>query len=216
VRQAQTHTHAPAVTHTNTHTQTHSHSRAHTAHARTQALAHTHVTLSVRGRRVRAVLASWPLDIVKIGVLVIGANDGDLRKLLCVFPKPTGPTDWPPPPRVCTGTKWAHPAQLNGLTPPQIHVPRPAAPCTAGVLMGYSRGTHGVLTHGMPSAVPTHCTGTVLSAYPCQPIRRVLPQARARVPLRLLPRVGPRRLAAQGRVRAQSARPKRERAARSP
>ncbi len=69
------------------------------------------------------MLASWPLDIVRIGVLVIGANDGDLRTLLCVAPEPTGPTG-PTHAHVCTGTEWAHPAPhlrrdwLGGPTPP--------------------------------------------------------------------------------------------------
>ncbi len=97
------------------------------------------------------------------------------------------------------------------------------------VLTGYSRGTHGcsrvltgahgysrVLTgaHGCSpeySRAGTHGFSRVLtgyspgySAYLCHPIRQVLPQARARVPLRLLPRVGPRGLAAQRRVRAQA------------
>jgi hypothetical protein len=57
----------------------------------------THTPAACEGVAFGAVLASWPLDIVKIGVLVIGANDGDLRKLLCVAPEPTGPTDWAHP-----------------------------------------------------------------------------------------------------------------------
>ncbi len=103
-------THTHKYTHTRTLALTHTHHTRAATHTRTQTMAR-----GVRGRRVRAVLASWPLDIVRIGVLVIGANDGDLRKLLCVAPEPTYPADWAHPrPTSAPGR--------NGITPlPHLH-----------------------------------------------------------------------------------------------